>query len=96
VRDLKNVVEQAAVLQESSTLTLDMLPEHIRKPQNYEVDPFDWLDSNISIKQAQKRIEQILIRRVLKQTDGNRSAAARMLEISHRALLYKMKEYGIA
>jgi two-component system response regulator AtoC len=28
-------------------------------------------------------------------TQGNRTNAAKLLEISHRALLYKMKEYGI-
>jgi two-component system response regulator AtoC len=40
-------------------------------------------------------IEEELIRRALKQTSGNRTAAAKVLEISHRALLYKIKEYGI-
>ena len=33
--------------------------------------------------------------RALAETGGNRTAAAKLLEISHRALLYKMKEYGI-
>jgi DNA-binding NtrC family response regulator len=31
----------------------------------------------------------------LTQTGGNRTRAAELLEISHRALLYKIKEYGI-
>jgi len=37
----------------------------------------------------------VLIRRALKKTKGNRSQAARLLEISHPALLSKIKEYGI-
>jgi two-component system response regulator AtoC len=37
-----------------------------------------------------------LIKRALDKTRGNRTAAARLLEISHRALLYKIKEYGLS
>ena len=40
-------------------------------------------------------VEEELIRRALKQTGGNRTRASQLLEISHRALLYKLKEYGI-
>ena len=42
-----------------------------------------------------RRSRQDLIRRALGVTQGNRTNAAKLLEISHRALLYKMKEYGI-
>jgi two-component system response regulator AtoC len=49
----------------------------------------------LSIKKATREIEQDLIRRALGVTQGNRTNAAKLLEISHRALLYKMKEYGI-
>jgi two-component system response regulator AtoC len=40
-------------------------------------------------------LEEALIRRALARTGGNRTAAAKLLEISHRALLYKIKEFGI-
>ncbi len=36
-----------------------------------------------------------LIRRALQKTKGNRTRAAEVLEISHRALLYKIKDYQI-
>jgi two-component system response regulator AtoC len=36
-----------------------------------------------------------LIRRALQRTKGNRTRAAEVLEISHRALLYKIKDYLI-
>ena len=49
----------------------------------------------LSIKKATREIEQDLIRRALGVTQGNRTNAAKLLEISHRALLYKMKDYGI-
>ena len=40
-------------------------------------------------------MERDLIRRALERTRGNRTHAARLLEISHRTLLYKIEEYGI-
>jgi hypothetical protein len=53
-------------------------------------------DRELSIKKATRSLEQELIRRALGVTQGNRTNAAKLLEISHRALLYKMKEYGIS
>ena len=49
----------------------------------------------LSIKKTTRIIEEELIRRALRQTAGNRTRAAELLEISHRALLYKIKEFGI-
>ena len=55
-------------------------------------------DEQLSIKQALAelvpRIERELITRALKLTNNNRTRAARLLEISHRSLLYKLKEYN--
>ena len=47
------------------------------------------------MRRARRRFEAELIRRALDATGGNRTRAARLLEISHRALLYKIKEYGL-
>jgi two-component system response regulator AtoC len=50
---------------------------------------------DLSIKRAARRAEEDLIRRALVKTGGNRTRAAELLEISHRALLYKIKEFGV-
>jgi len=47
---------------------------------------------DLSIKRASRRTEESLIRRALAKTGGNRTRAAELLEISHRALLYKIKD----
>ena len=46
-------------------------------------------------KNAARKAEEELIRIVLHQTRWNRKKAARLLEISYKALLYKIKEYGL-
>jgi len=52
-------------------------------------------DGQLSLKRAMPLLEETFIRAALKQTKGNRTRAAELLEISHRALLYKIKDYGI-
>jgi two-component system response regulator AtoC len=51
--------------------------------------------SDLSIKRASRALEEDFIRRALARTKGNRTRAAEILDLSHRALLYKIKEYGI-
>ena len=52
-------------------------------------------EEEYSIKKASKAMEINLIQKALKKTKGNHTHASKLLEISHRALLYKIKEYGI-
>ncbi|MBU4420343.1 MAG: sigma-54-dependent Fis family transcriptional regulator, partial [Proteobacteria bacterium] len=46
-------------------------------------------------KDAQKALEEILIKKALTKTEGNRTKAAKLLEISHPSLLSKIKAYKI-
>jgi two-component system response regulator AtoC len=47
------------------------------------------------MRRARRLFEIELITRALRETNGNRTHAAKLLEISHRALLYKIKDYGV-
>jgi two-component system response regulator AtoC len=93
VRELENTIERAMVLAESDVLQASDLPERIRDA----LDPVQvhLASGELSIKKTTAAIEQILIRRALQKTKGNRTRAADLLEISHRALLYKIKDYKI-
>jgi two-component system response regulator AtoC len=92
VRELENVIERALVLSEGPAIDLEFLTTVMNvRPGTSQAD-----DQELSIKKATRSLEQELIRRALGVTQGNRTNAAKLLEISHRALLYKMKEYGIS
>jgi two-component system response regulator AtoC len=93
VRELENVIERAMVLAERDVIGADDLPERIREAR----DPIQLhlTSGELSIKKTSRVIEEILIRRALQKTKGNRTRAAEVLEISHRALLYKIKDYRI-
>jgi two-component system response regulator AtoC len=96
VRELENTVERAMVLTEGDQIDLESLPERLRQSAGKVVQtPVPVIDDDLSIKRASRRAEEDLIRRALVRTGGNRTRAAELLEISHRALLYKIKEYGI-
>jgi two-component system response regulator AtoC len=93
VRELENVIERAMVMANSRTIELEDLPPFLAQ----ESQPSDlWVvDDTLSIKEASRRLEKALISRALEETGGNRTKAAKMLEISHPALLYKIKSYGL-
>ena len=97
VRELENVVERAVVLAEGPELGVDVLPSRLVAPGDSSgVAVAGAGDAgDLSIKRAARRMEEELIRRALARTGGNRTRAAEILEISHRALLYKIKEYKI-
>jgi two-component system response regulator AtoC len=98
VRELENTIERAAVLCEAAAIDVASLPERVAAAGGSTPLPVlapagDGED--LSIKRAARRTEEALIRRALERTGGNRTRAAELLEISQRALLYKIKEYGI-
>jgi two-component system, NtrC family, response regulator AtoC len=92
VRDLENVIERAVVLADGARIDAAFLGTVI----SVKALPTAADDGELSIKKATRNLEQDLIKRALGVTQGNRTNAAKLLEISHRALLYKMKEYGIS
>ncbi len=91
VRELENVVERAMVLAESKEIGVDQLPADVRAPSVQAHPEAD----DLSVKRQTHLLERELIRRALEQTGGNRTRAARLLELSHRTLLYKLREYGL-
>ena len=95
VRDLENTIERLVVLADGPVIHQPFLEAHSVSGQ-LRATTSQTDENELSIKKATRTLEQDLIRRALGVTQGNRTNAAKLLEISHRALLYKMKEYGIS
>jgi two-component system response regulator AtoC len=93
VRELENTIEHSMVLSDSDQIEAENLPVKVRESKDRI--RLTLLSGELSIKRTVRVIEEELIRRALKRTNGNRTSAARILEISPRALLYKIKDYGI-
>ena len=94
IRELENTIERAVVLCEGDVITAADLPEAIREGSSRI--RMTLASGELSIKKTTRIIEEELIRKALDKTGGNRTRAAELLEISHRALLYKIKDYGLS
>jgi two-component system, NtrC family, response regulator AtoC len=97
VRELENAMERAVLLADGPLLLPTNLPERLwAAPPPASASPAaQQVGSDLSLKRAIRELEESYIRAALRRTRGNRTRAAEVLDISHRALLYKIKEYGI-
>ncbi|MCA9543688.1 MAG: sigma-54-dependent Fis family transcriptional regulator, partial [Myxococcales bacterium] len=93
VRELENAIERAVVMCEGPRVDVGDLPPQVVAGSDRV--RMALASDELSIKKTTRLIEEELIRRALTQTGGNRTRAAELLEISHRALLYKIKDYAI-
>ncbi|AWV88279.1 sigma-54-dependent transcriptional regulator [Bradymonas sediminis] len=93
VRELQNCIERGVVLANGPKIDASVLPQRILEGNDELQQLFD--SDELSIKKMSADLERILIRRALEKTGGNRTHAAKLLEISHRTLLYKIKDYDL-
>jgi two-component system response regulator AtoC len=91
IRELENAIERAMLVARQERITLRDLPDGMVNRDQ----PAGGVHEDFGLKRARRICEAEVIRRALRSTDGNRTHAAKRLEISHRALLYKLKDYGI-
>ena len=86
IRELKNVIERAVILANSTELTADSLPIEMQttsyQPQN--LSAFDLAS-----------IEKLHIQRVLNHTRGNKTETAKLLNIGLTTLYRKIEEYKL-
>jgi two-component system response regulator AtoC len=92
VRELENVVERAMVLTDGPQLGVEQLPT-LSTPMTRSDGAASPLD--LSVKRRTEELERALIKEALERTRGNRTRAAKVLDLSHRALLYKIRDYGL-
>jgi two-component system response regulator AtoC len=93
VRQLEHAIESAVVRCTGDEIGVDELPEEVRLALRRASEPVD--DEDLSIKRHTARLERELIERALRRTQGNRTQAARLLDLSYKALLYKIRDYAI-
>jgi two-component system response regulator AtoC len=97
IRELENVIERAMILEESAVIKLSSLPMGTASGGRSGAgpEPCPDTDTGLSIKLAAAALEKSFISKALVRTNNNRTKAAKLLQISHRALLYKIKDYKL-
>ena len=88
IRELQNVIEKAVILSEAKNLTA----------KDLQTDPSGTSAIRMTggtLKAVNEAKEERLIREAMDRTDGNISAAAKMLGVSRPTLYAKLKKYGL-
>jgi DNA-binding NtrC family response regulator len=91
VRELKNVIERGVILCRENVLTADHLPIELRQGG----DPIQAPKASLGRVSLQE-MEKHHILEVLNSVNGNKSQAARILDISRSTLREKLKNYQLA
>jgi len=92
IRELENVIERLVVLTRGNEITVNDLPEFLRRERPVlEELRLDLPPQGISLDAVEKE----LILRALKKFDWNQTQAARYLDLSRKTLIYRMEKYNI-
>jgi len=100
VRQLRNCIERAVVLEEGDEITLDVLPDEIvsnteqKKPLARDGDEIS-VPFTVDFRGARKEFERKYIERCLEQASGNVTKAASLLGMHRQSLQHKIKELGL-
>ena len=86
LRQLKNVVKRSVLLSTDEIIPLSILPQELLVKRDTTHNPF-------SLYNSENEQERILD--ALEQAGGNKSKAARLLDIDRKTLYNKLKHYGI-
>jgi len=87
VRELRNAIERALVLADGGDITLEDLPEPVRRAES--------APPTGAIRDQLADLEQRRIEEALAAENGNQTRAAKRLGLSRRALIYKLEKYGL-
>jgi transcriptional regulator with PAS, ATPase and Fis domain len=85
IRELRNVIERATLIEESDAITPASLP-------SFSADTIETASRH---QWTLDELESRYIREILRQTKSNYSTAAKILGINRKTLLEKRKKYGI-
>ena len=94
VREIKNVIERANVLVRDAVIDADDLELGRTEHTGLESIPAQWLDTDLPTALA--KLEKAMIVHALAACGGNRTEAARRLNINRQLLYAKMERYGLA
>jgi two-component system response regulator AtoC len=97
IRELENAIEQAVALSYRSVLTPEDLPRDVREPKNSRLSAAPSEDGQFLFPDTPslEDVKRRYVLHVLRQTHGNVSATARLLNVDRRSLYRMFARYKI-
>jgi DNA-binding NtrC family response regulator len=97
LRELENIIKRYFILGDEQAIICDLRPAHfasLSNSSNGDTIPAPGLKR--MVKNIKGDAESVAIAQTLEGTGWNRKAAAGKLQISYKALLYKIKQYNLS
>ena len=95
IRELKNLIERAMILEDGPIIDTSALPiepsQHIPTSSDTSLPDLSIPEDGTSLE----KVEEELVRQALVRARGNQTRAAKLLDISRDALRYKMKKFQL-
>jgi DNA-binding NtrC family response regulator len=95
IRELKNLIERAMILEDPPLIDVSALPiepaKHVPSSSDFGLPEISIPEDGTSLE----KVEEELVRQALVRARGNQTRAAKLLDISRDALRYKMKKFQL-
>jgi two-component system, NtrC family, response regulator AtoC len=93
VRELRNVIERASILEDGNTITTEFLPRDLTGKNSHKSKNGNFTLPAEGI--ALEDVELMLSQQAVERTGGNLTRAAKLLHVSRDQLRYRLKKSGV-
>lgn len=99
VRELENIIERSVILETKDQITPESLPENLDHTGEGEYELPEMYNNLFleggSLDGLVGNVEKNILQKALERSGGNKTEAAKLLNISFRSLRYRLEKYGI-
>ena len=95
MRELENAIENAIVLGEGDKILGEYLPISYKLSRMAAEKKESFMDAGETFKDKVEAAEKLVLEEAIRQCNGNKSEAAKILDISLRTMRYKISKYGL-
>ncbi len=97
IRELENIIERAVALGTGPVIGLGDLPVEVAGAAALPTAALAQLpEAGLALDDVLGELERRLLLQALARTEGNRTEAARLLQVTFRSLRYRLKKHGLA
>jgi DNA-binding NtrC family response regulator len=96
VRELENIVQRLVVMNDSSTITAEHLPQNLLYSSSASHEAILIPESGVNFDSEMEKIEVAYLTAALRRTGGKKSAAAALLQIDPQRMKYLCRKHKIA